>query len=118
MKHIFLFFTTFLTMVYSTTFANNLQITNVNATTSTIQFNISWDNSWFTNNPPSNWDAVWIFIKAQDCQSFDKAWEHVNVSTTAADHTAAGLLAVNPVPDGKGVFIRRSTFGFGSIPST
>src|SRR5690554_226190 len=118
MKYICVFSAFLITMIWNSSFANNLQITNVTATTSSIQFNISWENSWFTNNPPNNWDAVWIFIKAQDCESFDKAWKHVDVSTTASDHTAAGLLTVNSVTDGKGVFVRRSSFGFGTIPST
>jgi len=118
MKYICVFSAFLITMIWNSSFANNLQITNVTATTSSIQFNISWENSWFTNNPPNNWDAVWIFIKAQDCESFDKAWKHVDVSTTASEHSAAGLLTVNSVTDGKGVFVRRSSFGFGTIPST
>jgi hypothetical protein len=47
--------------------ANNLQISGTAVSGSNISFNISWDNSWNASLAPSNWDAVWVFVKYQDC---------------------------------------------------
>jgi formylglycine-generating enzyme required for sulfatase activity len=96
--------------------ANNLQITGTTVSGSNITFNISWDNSWYTNLAPNNWDAVWVFVKYQDCAS--RLWNHAGLSTVSGDHTAASPLQVDPVTDGKGVFIRRSALGGGNIGST
>jgi formylglycine-generating enzyme required for sulfatase activity len=93
--------------------ANNVQITGTSVTGSNITFNISWDNSWNANVAPANWDAVWIFIKYQDCNT--RLWAHAGLSTVAGDHTAGSPLQVDPTTDGKGVFIRRSALGGGNI---
>ena len=96
--------------------ANNVEITGTSVSGSNITFNISWENSWYANVAPSNWDAVWVFIKYQDCNT--RLWAHASLSTLSADHTAASPLQVDPVADGKGVFIRRSALGGGNISST
>ena len=98
--------------------ANNLQITGTSVDTSTgkITFNIKWDNSWRTNIAPANNDAVWVFVKYQDCA--DKLWKHANISITSADHTTGGVLKIDAVTDGKGVFVSRSANGGGNISST
>ncbi|MGZ3864179.1 MAG: SUMF1/EgtB/PvdO family nonheme iron enzyme [Bacteroidia bacterium] len=96
--------------------ANNLSITGTSVSGSNITFNISWDNSWYTNLAPSNWDGVWVFVKYQDCAT--RLWAHAGLSTVGSDHTAGSPLQVDPVTDGKGVFIRRSAFGGGNISST
>ncbi len=96
--------------------ANNLVITGTSVTGSDITFNISWDNSWNTNIAPANWDAVWVFVKYQDCST--RLWNHAGLSTNGGDHTAGSPLQVDPVSDGKGVFIRRSALGGGNIGST
>lgn len=96
--------------------ANNVQITGTSVSGSNVTFNISWDNSWYANVAPANWDAVWVFIKYQDCNT--RLWAHAGLSTLSSDHTAASPLQVDPVTDGKGVFIRRSAFGGGNISST
>lgn len=96
--------------------ANNLEITGTSVSGSNITFNISWENSWNANVAPSNWDAVWVFIKYQDCNT--RLWAHAGLSTVAGDHTAASPLQVDPVADGKGVFIRRSALGGGNISAT
>ena len=96
--------------------ASNLQISNVTNTTTTLSFNISWENSWNIQNLSR--DAVWVFVKFQDCSTNDKAWGHVNLSSVNSDHsTTGGLLQVDAVNDGKGVFIRRSAFGGGDVSS-
>lgn len=95
-------------------FANNLNIgsTTFNASNKTISFTISWDNSWRVTTGPSNWDAVWIFVKRQAC-STTNIWASSLLSTTSADHTTSivsgtNLLTVDATSDGMGVFIRRS----------
>lgn len=93
--------------------ANNLTIANTTVTGSNVTFDISWDNSWNANVAPSNWDAVWVFIKYQDCNT--RLWAHAGLSTVASDHSAASPLQVDTVTDGKGVFIRRSALGGGNI---
>jgi len=68
-------------------FANNVEITGTSVSGSNITFNISWENSWNANVAPANWDAVWVFIKYQDCNT--RLWAHAGLSTLSSDHTAA-----------------------------
>jgi formylglycine-generating enzyme required for sulfatase activity len=96
--------------------ANNLQISGTSVSGSNITFDISWDNSWNTNIAPANWDAVWVFVKYQDCNT--RLWAHAGLSTVSGDHTAGSPLQVDAVADGKGVFIRRSALGGGNIGTT
>ena len=96
--------------------ANNLTITGTSVSGSNVTFNISWDNSWNASVAPANWDAVWVFIKYQDCNT--RLWAHAGLSTLATDHTAGTPLQVDTVTDGKGVFIRRSALGGGIIGAT
>jgi formylglycine-generating enzyme required for sulfatase activity len=96
--------------------ANNVQITGTSVSGSNITFDISWENSWNANVAPANWDAVWVFIKYQDCNT--RLWAHAGLSTVVADHSTASPLQVDPVADGKGVFIRRSSLGGGNILAT
>ena len=72
--------------------ANNLKITgtSVNTSAGTVTFNIQWENSWRTNIAPANNDAVWVFVKYQDCA--DKLWKHANLSVTSSDHSTASPL--------------------------
>lgn len=93
--------------------ANNLTITNTSVSGTNITFQISWENSWNTNVAPNNWDAAWVFVKYQDCNT--KLWNHASLSTTVGDHSAASPLMVETVGDGKGVFLRRSAVGSGNI---
>jgi len=111
-----LFSAVFSLMAIVTAKANNVQITGTAVTGSNISFNISWENSWYASAAPANWDAVWVFVKYQDCNT--KLWMHADLSTVAADHTAGSPLQADPVTDGKGVFLRRSAVGGGNIPST
>jgi formylglycine-generating enzyme required for sulfatase activity len=93
--------------------ANNVTLTNPSVVGQNLSFKISWDNSWYTNNAPNNWDAVWVFVKIQDCST--QLWSHANLSTLVGDHSAAAPLMIETVTDGKGVFIRRSAIGGGNI---
>ena len=96
--------------------ANNVTITGTVVSGSNITFNISWDNSWNASVAPANWDAVWVFIKFQDCNT--RLWAHAGLSAIAGDHTAVSPLQVDTVTDGRGVFIRRSALGGGNIGAT
>lgn len=94
--------------------ANNLSISSPAVVGSNIQFTISWDNSWNTSSMPNNWDAVWVFVKRQSCT--DNLWTHSLVSTVSGNHSVTGgVLQVDAVTDGMGVFIRRSSIGNGNI---
>ncbi|MBS7785729.1 SUMF1/EgtB/PvdO family nonheme iron enzyme [Flavobacterium sp. CYK-55] len=94
--------------------ANNVQIAGTSVSGSNITFNISWENSWYASAAPANWDAVWVFVKYQDCNT--KLWNHVNLN--ASGHTAGSPLQIETVTDSKGVFIRRSAVGGGNIAAT
>lgn len=94
--------------------ANNLQITGTAVSGSNISFNVSWDNSWNASLAPSNWDAVWIFVKYQDCTT--RQWYHAAIATTG--NSTVSPLQVDLVSDNKGVFLRRSAVGGGNIAST
>lgn len=96
--------------------ANNVEITGTSVSGSNITFNISWENSWNASVAPANWDAVWVFVKFQDCNT--RLWAHAGLSTVVGDHSAASPLQVDPVTDGKGVFIRRSAIGGGNVSAT
>lgn len=95
--------------------ANNVNISGTSVSGSNVTFNISWDNSWNANVAPNNWDAVWVFVKYQDCAT--RLWNHAGLSTISGDHSAGSPLQVDAVSDGKGVFIRRSALGGGNTGS-
>lgn len=97
--------------------SNNLRIgTPTLDGSNRLVFTVSWDNSWYTSSAPHNWDGVYIFIKYRDCASTN-AWQHASISTTASDHSVMSPLMVDPykLSDGKGLVIRRSGVGNGSI---
>lgn len=109
--------------------ANNLQITNftVNQSNQTVSFQVSWNNAWRFTSTPNNWDAVWIFVKFRQCNSFDDPWTHGVISTTLSDHSIPAALeairsdgsavGVDPAPNNLGIMLRPavadtySTFG-------
>jgi len=93
--------------------ANNLNIGVPAVAGNTITFTIAWDNSWNTSLAPNNWDAVWVFVKRQSCT--DNVWAHAQVSTASVHTVTGGVLQVDPVTDGRGVFVRRSAVGAGNI---
>ncbi len=104
---------------FKITKSNNINITNLSVPDANhIRFDISWENSWYISG--SNWDAVWVFIKAQNCAG-TTTWDHVNLSAIPADHSVSGgtgLYVEVAVTDGKGVFIRRNSNGFGTQSGT
>lgn len=92
--------------------ANNLQVGAPAIAGNQISFTIQWDNSWSLAAAPTNWDAVWVFVKYQKCT--DNLWNHVTLA--AAGHSVTGgVLQVNTVGDNLGVFINRIANGSGNI---
>ncbi|MBO2010120.1 SUMF1/EgtB/PvdO family nonheme iron enzyme [Hymenobacter negativus] len=96
--------------------ANNVQITGVTTTvagsTTTVNLNISWENSW-RGGPANNYDAVWVFIKYYDDNNI---WQPLKM--TGNNVTAPSGLTVDIASDKAGAFVYRSTDGSGSIASS
>ncbi len=106
--------------------ANNIAVANTSlatttGTTATIQFDITWENSW-RGDGVINWDAAWVFIKFKQSNG---VWRHAQLAESG--HTApagslidTGLLTptaayhatTNPV---LGIFIRRDADGRGTF---
>jgi len=109
-------------LAFLVTKANNIQINSVSVNGSNVTFSLSWDNSWNTTSNidplyPNNWDGAWIFIKYQN--NNDNLWKHATLSTTASDHSiTGGVLQIDPVSDGMGVFVRRTNPGAGNVSAT
>lgn len=100
--------------------ANNVVITNTtfNDATDVLSFTLSWENSWRISAGPANWDAVWIFIKYQNCP--DLTWNHLNLSAAGHSTGTPALLEVQVLGGAPyvGVFVRRTATGSGNIPAT
>lgn len=102
----------------SSLLANNLVISTPTVVGGNIQFTIQWDNSWNTASGPTNYDAVWVFVKRQVCGGA-QTWNHSLLSTVSGNHSVSGgVLQVDAVSDGVGVFIRRTATGNGNIASS
>ncbi len=113
MKKILLFALTIL--FASNVKANNLVIGTPTISGRTISFTIQWDNSWRVTPAPSNWDAVWVFVKRQACdQPNENPWLHEILASSG--HSVTGSqLQVDLPSDKRGVFIRRNADGIGNI---
>ncbi len=106
--------------------ASNVKVDSVSVVDdSTLRFKISWENSWKVTAPPSNHDAVWIFIKRAECSS-PTDWQHTFVSMNKTRHYAGSPLepycdTFSVKPSGytekvsAGLFLRRSSVGSGNI---
>lgn len=123
MKILLIFF--FFSIMYS----NNLNISNVAllepdpaADLITIQFDISWQNSWRISTSPSNWDAVWLFVKFK---VDDGAWQHAKLNNSghiAPSGSVIDIGLLNPssaynvsTNPGVGAFFYRSAVGTGTF---
>ena len=124
-------FCLFMFASYST-FANNVNVTNISLTGQNVanhytmvKFDITWENSWRTSSAPNNWDAAWVFVKYRiGTGAYQHTWlnntGHVNPTGSTI---AAGLLdpalpynqTTNP---GIGVFIYRDANGTGTFSKT
>ena len=114
MKKLFLVTILFLALSFQS-HANNLVVGTPSISGSTITFTIKWDNSWYVTTGPSNWDAVWIFVKRQPCVSGAVSpWLHSQLAASGQSVTGS-ILQVDTVSDNAGVFVRRSAAGIGNI---
>lgn len=114
MKRIFLITSLFLAISFQSQ-ANNLVVGTPTISGSTISFTIKWDNSWNVTTGPSNWDAVWIFVKRQTCVSGAiSPWIHATLAATGQS-VSGSILQVDTVTDNAGVFVRRAAAGIGNI---
>lgn len=105
--------------------ANNITVSNVEiasqdttANTVTLQFDISWDNSW---RDSTNWDAAWVFIKYSTDSG--TSWKHATMKTAGTNPTGfdvgTGTEVELWVPtDKKGVVVQRASQGSGSLSTT
>ncbi|MBL1215460.1 MAG: SUMF1/EgtB/PvdO family nonheme iron enzyme [Ignavibacteriae bacterium] len=100
--------------------ANNISIQNVNLVGQVnnshtfVEFDISWDNSWRLDNPsiiPSNWDAVWVFLKYKIAGEL--SWNHATLAISG--HLPAAGSTISTSSDAKGAFIYRANNGTGSV---
>ena len=95
--------------------ANNILISNITSVTGSgyvqLQFDLSWENSWYTN--ATNYDAAWIFFKFKDN---DGTWRHLNL--TNANNTVTGGYTITVPADKTGAFIYRSAVGSGTVTLT
>jgi len=105
--------------------ANNLNISNVtvasqdtSANTLTLQFDISWENSWYDS---VNHDAAWFFIKyATDGGT---VWNHATLNSSgtgpAGFSSGSGTEIEISVPaDKTGFFVRRANLGSGTLSAS
>ncbi len=96
--------------------ANNVVISNVSTVTSAtftqVEFDISWDNSWRVSSGPSNYDAVWVFIKYK----VGNEWFHLNL--TGSNNSIGAGYTITVPSDLKGAFIYRSSDGSGTVTLT
>jgi formylglycine-generating enzyme required for sulfatase activity len=96
-------------------YANNLIVGTPSISGNTLTFTVKWDNSWNVTTGPSNWDAVWIFVKRQTCVSGAASpWKHAQLASGGQSITGTEL-QVDLANDRAGVFIRRSAAGLGNI---
>jgi len=88
--------------------ANNIEVTdivlrnqNVGAETTSIQFDLSWENSWRVSVGPANYDAAWVFAKYRIGGG---PWRHADLTGTP---TAPAGGTVDQV-DQAGLFVYRN----------
>lgn len=103
--------------------ANSPVLTDVNsgAGTMAVSFDLSWNYSWRLSSGPSNWDAMWVFVKYRKNGG---DWKHASLANTGhtapagstidiglKDPASAYDISTNP---GVGAFIYKSSAGFGT----
>lgn len=99
---------------------SNISLSNQNTTdkTLTVQFDLSWENSWRNN---VNYDAIWVFLK----YSLDSGstWKHATLKSAGKNPagfspgTGTGIEIVVPA-DKKGAFLQRDAPGQGTVTVT
>lgn len=95
--------------------ANNLRITDVQCSKTTLRFTVAWDNGWNLDSGPGNHDAVWIFAKHRKALG---NWSHLGLSNSLVAHHVSDPSSITVVPtyDGVGVMLRNARPGSGHVP--
>jgi formylglycine-generating enzyme required for sulfatase activity len=106
--------------------ANNIQIANVSlsgqntaSNYTSVNFDISWDNSWRTSTNESNYDGAWLFVKWR--KKGTSEWRHATINyvapgdATSCGHTASSGAMIQTSSDTRGVWIHRDSDGIGNI---
>jgi len=114
---------------HHTALSNGVSVNNINVDQSSgkVSFVLRWYNSWYYNsNEPSNYDAVWIFIKFRDCS--DTVYTHGLISETVSDHllgsgnnlqfvdSNGNNDMIDASPNNTGVLLKRKNPGFYFLP--
>jgi formylglycine-generating enzyme required for sulfatase activity len=93
--------------------ANNIEVTDivlsnqdVGNETTTIQFDLTWENSWRVSVGPGNYDAAWVFAKYRVGGG---PWRHATISGTGNPVPGANV----DIADNLGAFVYRSVDGSG-----
>lgn len=108
MKNIILIFV--LGLLAFPSFGNNIQVTNVTKSGSSISFDLTWENSWRVGLDYH--DAVWVFMK--QAPNGSASWQHANVTSATVD---SGYESIIP-SDQVGFFVRRSGNGNGTATTS
>jgi formylglycine-generating enzyme required for sulfatase activity len=106
--------------------ANNIQVANVSlsgqntaSNYTSVNFDISWDNSWRTSTNESNYDGAWLFVKWR--KKGTSEWRHATINYVApgdaasCGHTAGAGASIQTSSDTRGVWIHRDADGIGNI---
>lgn len=107
-----------LTFLFNSLFANNLQIVDLKKISSNeVEFTISWNNSWFTQSAPFNYDAVWVFFKLK---TQNTGYQSVRVSENKLNIEIVNnpSLAIEQVDDAAGFFVKNVGLNSGNIANT
>jgi formylglycine-generating enzyme required for sulfatase activity len=110
--------------------ANNIAISNVALSGQNnalkfklVNFDITWQNSWYINGGPQNWDAAWVFVKYR--YKTQTTWHHATFNHV--DGTGSGDGHIEPANSdirssndngangAHGVFIHRTDLGQGTV---
>ncbi|OFX79689.1 MAG: hypothetical protein A2X12_00180 [Bacteroidetes bacterium GWE2_29_8] len=115
-------------------FANGLTISDISydLVAGNVSYKIQWNNSWYFNTgEPSNYDAVWTFVKFRDCSApTSDQFTHGTISTNVADHNlspggttrlqfvnATGTFnAIDAAPNNTGAMLKRKNTGYFANP--
>lgn len=124
------FFLSVFLLLVQIAIANNVRVLNVQninpgQANPILTFQIAWDNSWRVSTAhPYNYDAVWIFVKAQrvpigspNCESYLE-WTHALMTNNPANFSVGSPLTYEFVTDRTGIFVYRATDGVGNITPT
>lgn len=97
--------------------ANNIEVNNISLVDqntdggfTSVQFDLSWENSWRISVGPANWDAAWVFVKYR---VNGNTWRHATINATGA--AAPAGVAVDVASDATGAFIYRDADGSGDV---